>query len=156
MMKNCLVFTFCVFILLSHQVCSQSPEQINGETQLQQSVLDYVNQHRRGKGLAPLKMMPIITAEALKHSKNMADGRVDFGHDGFEGRAERLMSQIEQSNAISENVAYGKFTAQEVVNRWLQSAGHRKNIEGKFNLTGIGIVKRNDGYIYFTQIFLNK
>lgn len=156
MMKSCFVFTFCVFILLSHQACSQSPEQINGETQLEQSVLDYVNQHRRGKGLAPLKMMPIITAEALKHSKTMADGRVDFGHDGFEGRADRLMSQIEQSNAISENVAYGKFTAQEVVNRWLQSAGHRKNIEGKFNLTGIGIVKRNDGYIYFTQIFLNK
>ncbi|AFK02424.1 SCP-like extracellular [Emticicia oligotrophica DSM 17448] len=156
MMKSCFVFTFCVFILLSHQACSQSPEQINGETQLEQSVLDYVNQHRRGKGLAPLKMMPIITAEALKHSKNMADGRVDFGHDGFEGRADRLMSQIEQSNAISENVAYGKFTAQEVVNRWLQSAGHRKNIEGKFNLTGIGIVRRNDGYIYFTQIFLNK
>lgn len=156
MMKNRFVSAFCVFILLALQAYSQSPEQINGETQLQQSVLDYVNQYRRGKGLAPLKMMPIITAEALKHSKNMADGRVEFGHDGFEGRADRLMSQIEQSNAIAENVAYGKFTAQEVVNRWLQSVGHRKNIEGKFNLTGVGIIKRNDGYIYFTQIFLNK
>ncbi len=156
MMKNRFVFAFCVFILLSLQAYSQSPEQINGETQLQQSVLDYVNQYRRGKGLAPLKMMPIITAEALKHSKNMADGRVEFGHDGFEVRADRLMSQIEQSNAIAENVAYGKFTAQEVVNRWLQSVGHRKNIEGKFNLTGVGVIKRNDGYIYFTQIFLNK
>lgn len=156
MMKNDSLFIFLAFIFLSFQACSQSPEQINGETQLQQSVLDYVNQYRRGKGLAPLKMMPIITAEALKHSKNIADGRVEFGHDGFEGRADRLMSQIEQSNAIAENVAYGKFSAQEVVNRWLQSAGHRKNIEGKFNLTGVGIIKRNDGYIYFTQIFLNK
>ncbi len=156
MMKNDSLFIFLAFIFLSFQACSQSPEQINGETQLQQSVLDYVNQYRRGKGLAPFKMMPIITTEALKHSKNMADGRVAFGHDGFEGRADRLMSQIEQSNAIAENVAYGKFSAQEVVNRWLQSAGHRKNIEGKFNLTGVGIIKRNDGYIYFTQIFLNK
>lgn len=156
MMKNRFVFTFCAFVLLSLQAYSQSPEQINSEGQLQQSVLDYVNQYRRGKGLAPLKMMPIITAEALKHSKNMADGRVEFGHDGFEGRADRLMSQIEQSNAIAENVAYGKFSAQEVVNRWLQSAGHRKNIEGKFILTGVGIIKRNDGYLYFTQIFLNK
>lgn len=156
MMKNRLIFAFFAFILLSFRACSQSPEQINGEIQLQQSVLDYVNQYRRGRGLAPLKMMPLITAEALKHSKNMADGRVDFGHDGFDGRADRLMSQIEQSNAIAENVAYGKFSAQEVVNRWIQSAGHRKNIEGKFNLTGVGIIKRSDGYIYFTQIFLNK
>lgn len=155
-MKNRLIFAFLAFILLSLQACSQTTEQISGEAQLQQSVLDYMNQYRRGRGLAPLKMMPLITAEALKHSKNMANGRVDFGHDGFEDRADRLMSQIEQSNAIAENVAYGKFSAQEVVNRWLQSAGHRKNIEGKFNLTGVGIIKRSDGYIYFTQIFLNK
>lgn len=156
MMKNSLIFVLFAFILLSLQACSQSPEQISDEIQLQQSVLDYVNQYRRGRGLAPLKMIPLITAEALKHSKNMADGRVDFGHDGFEGRADRLMSQIELSNAIAENVAYGKFSAQEVVNRWIQSPGHRKNIEGKFNLTGVGIIKRSDGYIYFTQIFLNK
>lgn len=155
-MKNRLIFAFLVFILLSLQACSQTTEQISGEAQLQQSVLDYVNQYRKTKRLAPLKMMPLITSEALKHSKNIADGRVEFGHDGFEGRADRLMSQIELSNAIAENVAYGKFSAQEVVNRWIQSAGHRKNIEGKFTLTGIGIVRRADGYLYFTQIFLNK
>lgn len=156
MMKNRLIFAFLAFILLSIQACSQTTEQINGEAQLQQSVLDYVNQYRKTKGLAPQKMMPLITAEALKHSKNMADGRVDFGHDGFEGRADRLMSQIELSNAIAENVAYGKFSAQEVVNRWIQSPGHRKNIEGKFTLTGVGIVRRADGYLFFTQIFMNK
>ncbi len=156
MMKNRLIFAFLAFILLSLQACSQTTEQINGEAQLQQSVLDYVNQYRKTKGLAPLKMMSLITAEALKHSKNMADGRVDFGHDGFEGRADRLMSQIELSNAIAENVAYGKFSAQEVVNRWIQSPGHKKNIEGKFTLTGVGIIRRADGYLYFTQIFINK
>ncbi len=155
-MKKRLIFAFLAFIFLSLQAYSQITEQINGEAQLQQSVLDYVNQYRKTKGLASLKMMPIITVEALKHSKNMADGRVDFGHNGFEGRADRLMSQIEQSNAIAENIAFGKFSAQEVVNRWIQSPGHRKNIEGKFNLTGVGIVRRTDGYLFFTQIFINK
>ncbi|MDZ7933496.1 MAG: CAP domain-containing protein [Emticicia sp.] len=155
-MKNRLIFFFLAFILLSLQACSQSSEQLIGEAQLQQSVLDYVNQYRRNKGLSPLKMIPLITAEALKHSKDIADGKTPFGHDGFDGRADRIMSRIEQSNAIAENVAYGKFSAREVVNRWIASAGHRQNIEGKFTLTGIGIVKRNDGYIYFTQIFLNK
>jgi uncharacterized protein YkwD len=155
-MKNHLIFTFLVFILSPIQAYSQTTEQISGEAQLQQSVLDYVNQYRKTKGLAPLKMMPLITAEALKHSKNMVDGKVGFGHDGFDGRADRLMSQIELSNAIAENVAYGKFSAQEVVNRWIQSPGHRKNIEGKFTLTGVGIVRRADGYLFFTQIFINK
>ena len=156
MMKNRLIFAFLAFILLSIQACSQTTEQINGEAQLQQSVLDYVNQYRKSKNLAPLQMMPLMTAEALQHSKNIADGKVPFGHDGFEGRADRLMSKIQQSNAIAENVAYGKFTAQEVVNRWIQSSGHRKNIEGKFTLTGVGIVRRKDGYLFFTQIFINK
>ena len=156
MMKNRLVFAFLAFILLSLQACSQTTEQLNGETQLQQSVLDYVNQYRKTKGLAPLKMMPLITTEALKHSKNISTGRVEFGHDGFEGRADRLMNQIEQSNAIAENVAYGKFSAQEVVNRWIASPGHKRNIEGKFTLTGVGIVRRADGYLFFTQIFINK
>ncbi len=154
MMKNRFIFTFLVFFSL--QAFSQTTEQISGEAKLEQSVLDYVNLYRKTKNLAPLKMMPLITAEALKHSKNMADGRVDFGHDGFDGRADRLMSLIDLSNAIAENVAYGKFLAQEVVNRWIKSPGHRKNIEGKFTLTGVGIVRRADGYLFFTQIFINK
>jgi len=156
MMKNRFIFSFLVFIFFTLQAFSQTNEQISVEAKLQQSVLDYVNLYRKTKNLAPLKMMPLVTAEALKHSKNMADGRVDFGHAGFDGRADRLMSQIELSNAIAENVAYGKFSAQEVVNRWIQSPGHRKNIEGKFTLTGVGIVRRADGYLFFTQIFINK
>jgi uncharacterized protein YkwD len=156
MMKNRFIFSFLVFIFFTLQAFSQTNEQISVEAKLQQSVLDYVNLYRKTKNLAPLKMMPLVTAEALKHSKNMADGRVDFGHAGFDGRADRLMSQIELSNAIAENVAYGKFSAQEVVNRWIQSPGHRKNIEGKFTLTGVGIIRRADGYLFFTQIFMNK
>jgi uncharacterized protein YkwD len=154
MMKNRLIFTVLVFFSL--QAHSQTIEQISSEAKLQQSVLDFVNRYRKTKGLIPLTMMPLISAEASKHSKNMSDGRVAFGHDGFDGRADKLMRQIELSNAIAENVAYGKFSAQEVVNRWIKSPGHRKNIEGKFTLTGVGIVRRADGYLFFTQIFINK
>jgi uncharacterized protein YkwD len=44
--------------------------------------------------------------------------------------------------------------AREVVDGWLNSPGHRRNIEGDFRLTGIGIAKRSDGMVYFTQIFI--
>lgn len=169
-MKKTIVFVLLSALFFTIQACSQPSEQTSQEESLQhetapfqqkkepiqQSVLDYVNQYRKSKDLAPLQMFPLITAEALRHSQNLADEKIAFGHDGFDGRAKRLMSQITGSNAIAENVAYGKFTAQEVVNRWIQSPGHRQNIEGKYTLTGVGIVRRKDGYLFFTQIFINK
>ncbi|WP_435356853.1 CAP domain-containing protein [Emticicia sp. SJ17W-69] len=169
-MKKTIAFVLISALFFTIQACSQPSEQTSEgeslqqqatplqqkEELLQQSVLDYVNLYRKSKGLAPLQMFPLITAEALRHSQNLADEKIAFGHDGFDGRAKRIMSQITGSNAIAENVAYGKFTAQEVVNRWIQSPGHRQNIEGKYTLTGVGIVRRNDGYLYFTQIFINK
>jgi uncharacterized protein YkwD len=50
-------------------------------------------------------------------------------------------------------VASGQMTAREVVNGWLKSPGHKKNIEGNFVLTGIGYARSKKGDIYFTQIF---
>jgi uncharacterized protein YkwD len=155
-MKKTLVFTLFAAIFITSLSCGQSYQQTSEEEAMQQSVLDYINQYRKTKGLAPLQMQSLITEEAYRHSKNIATGKTPFGHDGFEQRATRVMKQISQSNAIAENVAYGKFSAQEVVNRWIQSKGHRENIEGKYTLTGVGIYRRNDGYIYFTQIFVNK
>ena len=37
---------------------------------------------------------------------------------------------------------------------WLQSPGHRRNIEGDFDLTGIGIVRVAAGTYFFTQLFV--
>ena len=37
---------------------------------------------------------------------------------------------------------------------WLESTGHRDNIEGPYTLSGIGSYERDDA-IYFTQIFLS-
>ncbi|MGA1825447.1 MAG: CAP domain-containing protein [bacterium] len=44
--------------------------------------------------------------------------------------------------------------AGRVVERWLNSPGHKKNIEGNYNLTGIGVVQANNLTYYFTQIFV--
>jgi uncharacterized protein YkwD len=54
---------------------------------------------------------------------------------------------------VGENVASGQMTAKEAVEGWLQSPGHKRNIEGNFTLTGIGWAKDKRGMIYFTQIF---
>jgi uncharacterized protein YkwD len=116
-------------------------------------VLGYVNDYRRKKGLPSLAMNSIISAQAQKHSDNMAAHRTSFGHNGFQRRMKNISSQVRGVNATAENVAFGSLTAKEVVENWLHSPGHRQNIEGPYNLTGIGIATDSRGNLYFTQIF---
>lgn len=119
-------------------------------------ILQLVNEHRAAKHLPPLEMFDNISDAAEKHSTDMAKKRVPFGHDGFDERVDGLMIKIKGANAAAENVAYGAPTAADVVRMWLNSSGHRKNIEGNFNMTGIGIAQDKDGRLYYTQIFINK
>jgi uncharacterized protein YkwD len=116
-------------------------------------ILKLINQHRKSIGLGELQFNDAINAEALKHSQNMANGVVPFSHDGFDGRASRIMS-IVGGNAIAENVANGQEDAASAVESWLSSSGHRKNIEGNYTITGIGIARGKNGDLFFTQIFL--
>jgi uncharacterized protein YkwD len=116
-------------------------------------VLTYVNEYRRKKGLSPLVMNSVMSAEALKHSQNMASRRTSFGHKGFDGRSNRISSTISGISEIGENVAMGSTSAKEVVDNWLRSAVHRENIEGRYKITGIGIAADKRGILYFTQIF---
>lgn len=127
-------------------------------TQSAQSQIDeiyrLVNQHRVSKGLKPLKMNDAITKEASKHSRNMASGKVGFGHDGFQGRSDRLMNGIANANASGENVEMAQGSAKHIVDNWLHSPVHKKNIEGNFTLTGIGMSQNSAGQVYYTQIFI--
>jgi uncharacterized protein YkwD len=120
------------------------------------SVLSYVNQYRARHHLPPLQMNALLSVEAQKHSANMSTHRIPFGHVGFNDRIKRLYRVIPNANGGSENVAEGKWDARQVVAGWMNSPGHRRNILGRYNLTGIGITKDNRGHIYYTQIFILK
>ena len=84
----------------------------------------------------------------------MATKKIPFGHDGFDARMKGITQQLKNATGWAENVAYGPNTAKDVVDMWLHSPGHKKNIEGNYNLTGIGIEKSADGETYYTQIFV--
>jgi uncharacterized protein YkwD len=66
-----------------------------------------------------------------------------------------IAAKIKSVNSVSENVARGPLTAQQAVNLWLKSPGHRKNIEGNYKYTGIGVARDRKSELYFTQIFAN-
>lgn len=115
-------------------------------------VHDLVNDYRRKKGLQVLDWNEAAAAQALQHSQNMASKKVPFGHGGFDNRVKYIRAQTPNTFGFAENVAMGYPTAQEVVKGWINSPGHRKNMEGNFNAAGIGIA--SNGELWYTQIFV--
>ena len=121
----------------------------------QKLILHYVNEYRAQHRLAPLKLSHQISQEARLHSKEMATKKIPFGHIGYSQRIHHLYQQYDNCNGGAENVAYYRINAKKLVEGWIASRGHRRNIEGNYNLTGIGIAySGKPGWAYFTQIFL--
>lgn len=123
-------------------------------TALEKSVFDRVNRYRVSNGLPKLSIDASITRQARIHSQNMAKGKVPFSHQGFKERV-TVLPIIYKS--AGENVAFNQGysdPASQAVIGWLNSPGHLKNIQGKYNLTGIGVAANQQGEVYLTQIFL--
>jgi uncharacterized protein YkwD len=119
-------------------------------------VLTYINQYRAERGLSPLKMNAAITREATRHSQEMANHQVPFGHTGFQQRMKHLYHDLQYATGGAENVAYNYKTAKIVVDGWIKSPGHRQNIVGRYDLTGVGIVRDAAGKLYYTQLFVRQ
>jgi uncharacterized protein YkwD len=116
-----------------------------------------INHYRTTNGLPPLTWDGAIAKEARAHSKDMATGEVDFGHEGFHERVSRLKSVMAGLQGAGENVYMTDnpdHVARIAVMRWLQSPHHLENIRGDYNYSGLGVWQDKDGAIYFTQIFV--
>jgi uncharacterized protein YkwD len=147
--------TFHLFACSRHTVPADSTvarDEVSGN--MNDQILYYTNKFRASNGLPPLKMEINCSLLAEKHSKDMASGRTEFGHDGFEDRAGAIGKVLGGMSAAAENVAYGTLDAKGVVDGWIKSPGHRKNMLGNFNLIGIGYAQGKGRIIYFTQLFI--
>jgi len=100
-------------------------------------------------------MNEIISNEAYDHSLRMSQGKIPFGHAGFDDRIGKLLKQLAAIGG-AENVAFSPKGAGSVVHNWLNSDGHRENIEGDYNYAGVGIAQGKNGYRYYTVIFIKK
>ena len=149
------------FIILFSLNCSREKmptrqSDLNPASSEEYQTHDLINAVRQSNDLQILGWNDVIAEEARNHSLRMASGRVSVGHDGFDGRAESLSNTVGWIS-IGENVAYNQGYADPVavaVDGWLKSDGHRRNILGDFNLTGIGIAVNDQAEYYFTQIFV--
>lgn len=159
MKKYSLFAALIISFVLSEILVVNSAQAAVSKTALERRSFKRVNQHRVAEDLQKLKWNDKVTEIARTHSKNMAHGRVDFGHDGFNKRFKKIQNQIPHVMSVGENVAYTTVTpgtAKHVVDLWINSSGHRANIEtSEFNVSGMGVAKKGR-YYYFTQLFVYK
>lgn len=125
-------------------------------SKIEKDIFDLINAYRKKKNLPQLVWNENVALAASKHSKAMAAKKTPFGHPDFEQRMKAIKIPDVTLIGWSENVASGQLTAKEVVDGWLKSPGHKKNIVGMFHYTGIGVAKNKAGKLYFTQIFVRK
>lgn len=117
-----------------------------------------INNVRQQHGLQPLKAWTQLSDCARGHSHNMANGKCPFGHDGFDQRANHMWG-LASLSSFAENVAYNYNYDDPMavaVDGWMKSQGHKKNILGDFDETGMGVVISNEGKVYFTQLFAKR
>ena len=128
--------------------------------QLDRSVLSYeaevvrlVNAIRRENGLGELTLNWELSRVARYKSQDMVD-KGYFSHNSpTYGTPFQMMQAFGLSYRMAgENIAYGYSTPQAVVNGWMNSEGHRKNILNP-NFTQIGVGYVSQGH-YWTQMFI--
>ncbi len=150
--------TLGLLLVLAGSACSsRALESTAGDSLEALATKSYagVERERSKQRLAPLQRNETLDRIAREHSRRMASGRVPFGHKGSEDRAD----QVRTGRAIStvaENVAKLKGypdPASNVVRGWVESRGHRRNILGDYDLSGMGVARSRDGTLYFTQLF---
>ena len=114
--------------------------------------IQLINQHRLSMGLGSVTQNDFISNECLKHENYMIQKNVP-SHDYFTDRANAIELRL-NAKYVGENVAYNYNTPQSVVTAWLNSPGHRANIETpKFKRVGYSVRANSSGRNFYTMIF---
>ncbi len=116
---------------------------------------DLINEHRVSLGLNPLQLINHVSYKSEEHNAYMIARKV-VNHDLFPQRSENII-EVLGAVKVNENVAYNFVSPSSALNAWLNSPGHKENIEGSFTHFGISIrVDAETGKKYYTNIFIKK
>lgn len=148
----------CFFFLLLPETIAQSDTD-HYTQQIEQNVHRLVNNYRKRRGLRSLQIKRELNKIAMKHSRDMAAGRVDFSHNGFQDRVAAVRRYAKIPYRVAENL-YATTNPDEVaqyaMNGWLNSSGHKKNLDGNYIFTGIAVARSRSGEYFVTQLFVGK
>ncbi|MBN1514520.1 MAG: CAP domain-containing protein [Phycisphaerae bacterium] len=113
------------------------------------------NTERAAVGVAALAVDPVLQAVAQAYAEIQAAqgfiGHTDLNGDTVDGR---LNNAGYAWTAVGENLAYGPCTAEDVVQGWMNSEGHRTNLlRSVFTHTGLAVYRGGEHRMYWVQVF---
>ncbi|MGA5218724.1 sigma-70 family RNA polymerase sigma factor [Streptomyces cinereoruber] len=129
-------------------------KQDSGHTSVEEQVIALVNAERAKEGCGPVTGNSLLARAAQGHSDDMA-ARDFFDHTNPDGAGpgERVTATGYGWSTYGENIAMGQRTAEQVMEAWMNSPGHRANILNcSFKELGVGL-HTGDGGPYWTQVF---
>jgi uncharacterized YkwD family protein len=132
-----------------------SVQPTTGINKIALQVIDLTNAQRKKNGLPLLKADAALSKVAQTKTYDM-ETKHYFSHTSpTYGSPFDMMRDFGVTyRTAGENIAMGQPTAQEVVNAWMNSEGHRKNILSP-NYTNIGVGFTQTGN-YWSQMFIGK
>ncbi|PZX07574.1 putative YkwD family protein [Psychrobacillus insolitus] len=139
--------------VVNEQVTEEKEEvQVSSEMQ---AVVNLTNNERAKAGLKALQIDTKLTQSAQAKSQDMKDKNY-FSHTSptYGSPFDQMKSFGVSYKSAAENIAMGQRTAAEVVDGWMNSAGHKANIMNA-SYTHIGVGLSDSGY-YWTQQFISK
>jgi uncharacterized protein YkwD len=146
----CVLLLGCQRLPLERPITNAARAPISEESEMR-SFIRLMNEYRVQHGCAPLQWDERIAEVAQRHSEDMAR-RHYFHHNSPEGSSpfERLRSADVSFRRAAENIATGQFTGSQVLDDWLESPGHRRNIEEcRYTHHGLGLSRT-----YWTHDFV--
>ena len=114
-----------------------------------------INNYRASIGLNTLEVINHISYKSEEHNIYMIDNKV-VNHDYFQDRTNNLI-QLLQASRVGENVAYNYQSAEGVLAAWLNSPGHKANLEGDYTHMGVSVSSDPiTGKKYYTNMFMKR
>jgi uncharacterized protein YkwD len=126
-------------------------------SQLEQRIVDLVNAERISRGLNPLTVNSELVGAAHHHAANMAYFD-EMEHELPQADLPTLVNRLNYYKyayrLAGENIAWNYRSAEDVMEGWMTSAGHRANIlNAGFREIGVGVRYNNRGEPYYCQVF---
>lgn len=112
-----------------------------------------INEHRVSVGLNVLEKVNHISYKCEEHNIYMIENNV-VNHNDFVERSQNITSVL-GAKKVGENVAYNYKTPEAALRAWLESPGHKENIEGDYTHFGLSVTTdAATGKKYYTNIFV--
>jgi uncharacterized YkwD family protein len=121
-----------------------------------EAILKLVNQERQKAGVPALKLSTKLTEVANTKAKDMADKNY-FSHESptYGSPFEMLKKFGVNYSYAGENIAAGQKSAEEVMNSWMNSSGHKANILNKnYTELGVGFYRGGQYGTEWVQLFI--